>query len=240
FYHSLVKKRAKKNYIASITHEDGTLTGSMEDVSKEFIRYYEGLLGTGVQTEDIDPQILSSGPTLSPNHRSTLMAPVTDEDIKSTLRGIEGDKSPGLDGYTSTFFLKSWDVVGNDLVAAIKEFFRSGSILKQWNHTGITLVPKSSHSSRVTDFRPIACCNTVHKICSKILARRISEVLDAIVDEAQAAFVKGRNMTDNIYLMQQLLRQYFRKRVSPRCLIKIDLRKAIDSVSWAFLRQMLE
>lgn len=46
-------------------------------------------------------------------------------------------------------------------------------------------------------------------------------------------------MTDNVYLVQELLRHYNRKRASPRCLIKIDFRKAFDSVQWPFLRQLL-
>jgi hypothetical protein len=47
-------------------------------------------------------------------------------------------------------------------------------------------------------------------------------------------------MTDNINLMQELLRQYGRKHVSPRCTIKIGFRKAFDSVQWLFLRDLLQ
>jgi hypothetical protein len=46
-------------------------------------------------------------------------------------------------------------------------------------------------------------------------------------------------MIDNINLAQELLRQYGRKRTSPRCLIKVDFRKAFDSVQWPFLRDLL-
>ena len=46
-------------------------------------------------------------------------------------------------------------------------------------------------------------------------------------------------MVDNIHLMQELLRHYGRKMASPRCIIKIDFRKAFDSIQWSFLRQVL-
>lgn len=55
----------------------------------------------------------------------------------------------------------------------------------------------------------------------------------------QNAFLGGRLMTDNIHLLQELLRNYGRKRTSPRCMMKIDFKKAFDSVQWPFLHQLL-
>ncbi|RZB60490.1 LINE-1 retrotransposable element ORF2 protein [Glycine soja] len=47
-------------------------------------------------------------------------------------------------------------------------------------------------------------------------------------------------MMDNIFLVQEILRKYARKRSSLRCLLKIDLHKAYDSISWEFLDWMLK
>jgi hypothetical protein len=91
-------------------------------------------------------------------------------------------------------------------------------------------VLKSAHVSTASDFRPISCCNVVYKIISKILADRLGHALDGIISPMQNAFLGGRRMADNINLLQELLRQYERKRASLRCLIKIDFRKAFDSV----------
>ncbi|XP_074271216.1 uncharacterized protein LOC141595142 [Silene latifolia] len=38
---------------------------------------------------------------------------------------------------------------------------------------------------------------------------------------------------------EDIVRQYKRKFASPRCLIKIDLRKAYDTIEWTFLKEML-
>ena len=46
-------------------------------------------------------------------------------------------------------------------------------------------------------------------------------------------------MIDNINLAQEFLRHYGRKKTSPWCLIKIDFRKAFDSMQWVFLRELL-
>ena len=65
-------------------------------------------------------------------------------------------------------------------------------------------------------------------------------VLKDIISPIQNAFLGGRNMADNINLIQELLWHYGRKRVSPRCLVKIDFRKAFDSVQWPILRRLLQ
>lgn len=46
-------------------------------------------------------------------------------------------------------------------------------------------------------------------------------------------------MTESIHTAQELLTQYNYKRVAPRCLLKIDLRKAYDSINWDFLKGVL-
>lgn len=57
------------------------------------------------------------------------------------------------------FFISAWDVVGSLFVAAVKEFFISASLLKQMSATAIALLPKVPKTTKVTDYRPIACCN---------------------------------------------------------------------------------
>ncbi|XP_074300468.1 uncharacterized protein LOC141631739 [Silene latifolia] len=112
-------------------------------------------------------------------------------------------------------------------------------LLKQINTTTITLIPKVKHPVSVLEYRPIACCNILYKSIAKILCNRLSEVLPDIISSSQRAFIKGRNIVDNVLICQDLVRLYNRQAASPRCLIKIDLRKAYDTVEWDFVEQML-
>ena len=47
-------------------------------------------------------------------------------------------------------------------------------------------------------------------------------------------------MADNILLAAELIKGYSRKNNNPRCMIKMDLRKAYDSISWVFLFSVME
>lgn len=61
-----------------------------------------------------------------------------------------------------------------------------------------------------------------------------------LVHQNQGAFIKDRLILHNILLGQELLRGYNRTKLSSRCVIKVDLKKAYDSLSWSFLLQLLE
>ncbi|KAG8362726.1 hypothetical protein BUALT_Bualt06G0041300 [Buddleja alternifolia] len=70
----------------------------------------------------------------------------------------------------------------------------------------IVEVPKKAN-----DFRPLACCNVLYKVILKILANRITDCLESVVDVLQIAFILGRKISDNILLSQELFNGYERK-----------------------------
>jgi len=136
----------------------------------------------------------------------------------------------------SVLYGGSYLVYGQPLILMVEifcshsRFFTLGEILKQINHSIIALVLKSTNANSAADYRPISCCNVTYKVISKILAGQLAHVLNDIISPCHNAFLGGCYMTDNINLMQELFRQYGRKRISPRCIIKIDFRKAFNSV----------
>lgn len=101
------------------------------------------------------------------------------------------------------------------------------------------MIPKGNHASSVGDYRPIAGCNTIYKVVSKMLCNRLRLILPTIISENQSAFIAGRTIVQNVLICQDLVRLYKRKNTTQSCLIKIDLKKAYDNVDWAFVEEML-
>ncbi|XP_056695658.1 uncharacterized protein [Spinacia oleracea] len=107
--------------------------------------------------------------------------------------------------------------VKDDIYAAVKEFFDTGKMLRQVNNTSVTLIPKIQNATT-----------------------RMQGVIGDMISNAQSGFIPGRNISDNILLASELVKCYSRKYISPRCMIKVDLKKAYDSIEWPFLKQMLQ
>ncbi|KAL0439816.1 UNVERIFIED_CONTAM: hypothetical protein Slati_2464600 [Sesamum latifolium] len=178
--------------------------------------------------------------TLTIEEANGLLLPVTQTEIKEAFFDISEDSAPGPDGYTSAFFKAAWPEIGNDICAAVTECFVSGRLLKQLNATLLVLIPKVQLPVRVSDFRPIACCNVVYKAISKILVQCMQRVLHMLIDYSKNAFVPGRSIADSILLAQELLAGYNQVRLPQRCTIKVDIQKAYDSVNWDFILESLK
>ncbi|GKF53240.1 RNA-directed DNA polymerase, eukaryota, reverse transcriptase zinc-binding domain protein, partial [Tanacetum coccineum] len=55
----------------------------------------------------------------------------------------------------------------------------------------------------------------------------------------KSAFILDRAITDNILLVQELLKGYNCANGPKRCSLKIDIQKSYDTVSWTFLDEIM-
>ncbi|XP_074288783.1 uncharacterized protein LOC141613940 [Silene latifolia] len=63
--------------------------------------------------------------------------------------------------------------------------------------------------------------------------------MDKLVGKEQTAFISGRSLHGNVMLTQNLIKSYSRKYLTPRCMLKVDISKAFDSIQWPFVQNML-
>jgi hypothetical protein len=70
------------------------------------------------------------------------------------------------------------------------------------------------------------------------MANRLRRRLGEVVSTNQSAFIRGRSLHDNFILVRQVARKINLQR-QPGVLLKLDLTRAFDSISWSFLFEVL-
>nr|GFD15838.1 hypothetical protein [Tanacetum cinerariifolium] len=120
FFHKSVKSRNQRSRIESIRDAaDCEVTGPL--VVDCFVNHYHQFLGTDMECDDLNIEGLFLN-RISTDISFNMVRNVTNEEIKAAMFDIGDDRAPGPDGFTSAFFKKSWDIVGNDVCNAVREF----------------------------------------------------------------------------------------------------------------------
>lgn len=81
-FHSLIKRNAKRNFIAALMKEDGTFTTFKHAIQRKLLQFYGSLMGSWQATNGFDGEIMDVGPKVSSKQAGLLVENVTKEDIK--------------------------------------------------------------------------------------------------------------------------------------------------------------
>jgi hypothetical protein len=170
---------------------------------------------------------------------NNLKKPIFEEEIDQVIQEMPNGKAPGPDGFIVDFSKACWEIVKYDVYRVVEDSRRTTSILKALNATMITLIPKENETKTPDRYRPIALCNVVYKIISKVIANRLKPLLPTLISQEQAGFVEGRQTMDNIMHAHELIHTLkFHKRGG--MIIQLDLEKSYDKISWHYMVETLE
>ncbi|XP_012073905.2 uncharacterized protein LOC105635438 [Jatropha curcas] len=216
FFHRRASARQQQNRISSLRDESGNCC----------------YLNSGLEDHM---------PVITEEQNEFLLAPYSIEDVRATVFDMKADKASGLDWFNPGFYQGYWDIIGNDIAQNCIEIIHSGSIPDHLNVIGLVLIPKKSSPESMTDLRPIALCNVLLKIITKLLANHLRNILPLLILESRSAFVAGRNIQDNCILAFEALHAFHRKTRGSNfsTAVKMDISKAYDRMEWSFLRQIL-
>ncbi|KAL4324012.1 hypothetical protein GQ457_11G027330 [Hibiscus cannabinus] len=180
-------------------------------------------------------------PSVTADMNSGLLASFTAEEVIAAFRDINPRKSPGIDGLPSGFFRQHWDILGEDFVSLCLDLLRGHTDMASVNETVIVLIPKFDKPTSMKQLRPISLCTVIYKTVSKVLVNRMKAILPHCISSAQAAFVQGRAITDNILVAHELVHTLHTSvsRSSQGAVFKLDMEKAFDRVEWPFLKAVM-
>ena len=103
----------------------------------------------------------------------------------------------------------------------------------------LALIPKEKCACNFSRFWPISLCNTGYKIITKLIASRLKKILPSIIPKNQGGFIKGRNILDNLMLVQEAIHSSSHRK-EKGMVIKLDLSNTFDRVRHDFLFIVME
>ncbi|KAK3183588.1 hypothetical protein Dsin_030874 [Dipteronia sinensis] len=241
FFHASIKRRQYMNVLSSLSI-NGVLTDDRLIIRDHIIEFYSNLFSSDssrVETkffvvEDVIPSLVTDV------ENAFLISIPSMDDINDAVFAMDAASTHRPDGFSRGFYQQCWEVVGSDVVLAVQYFFRTWVILSGLNSSFIVLLPKLKDSISIDKFRLIVLSNLLFKIFSKLLADRLAQIAARIVSPHQFGFIRDRHIEDCIALASECVNVMYKKCYGGNLAMKIDIRKAFDTLDWSFLRRVLQ
>jgi hypothetical protein len=179
--------------------------------------------------------------SISVHDNDILTAPFTKVKFREAIFSMHPDKCSGPDGYSPGFYQHFWNLCSDDIFKECCGWLDTGQFPPDLNITNIAVIPKGYVQVSMKDWRPIALCNMLYKIISKVLANRLKKVLSQCISDNQSAFVPGRSILDNAMVAIEVL-HFMKSKTHGEdryVALKIDISKAYDRMDWNYLMAVL-
>ncbi|KAK9048582.1 hypothetical protein SSX86_032453 [Deinandra increscens subsp. villosa] len=236
FFHGIINKKRRQSTVNGLKI-NGEWVSSPQDIKYAFLEYFSKKFKKGNEVKVINRS--SRFRWLPESSRDFLESRPSMGEVKMAIWDCGSDKAPGPDGFSFGFIKHFWEVMKEDIVNFVSEFFDSASLPLGCNSSFISLIPKNQSPVSIVEFRPISLVGIQYKIISKILANRMAGVIDQIISPEQSAFIKGRQIIDGPLALNEMI-DWFGFKKKKMLVFKIDFAKAYDSVSWDYLDTMMQ
>ncbi|GJS83032.1 hypothetical protein Tco_0749573 [Tanacetum coccineum] len=184
-FHGLIKQKSRAQMIHCIMKE-GDLILDPSQIKKEFLNFFKEKFKHHDSNVDFPLFANSFGLCCLESH--ILETSVSLDEVKNTVWDCGSSKAPGPDGFSIAFVKKYWDDIKVNILEYVNIFLDTGLLPHGFKILFFT-------SSKV--ITPIFINIFVHsligvhyKIIAKILANRLSKVIDNIVSHEQSALHK--------------------------------------------------
>ena len=239
FFFRLEKKRGVDRRISALKTADGKTVSDTAGLCDVITSFYSDLFSSQ-PTDDIARASLLQhiDSTLSSAEAELCEGLLSLEECKAALLGMARRKAPGSDGLPMEFYLKFWDLLGEDLVCVLNSCFSSGRLSLSQRRGVISLSFKKGDRLDIRNWRPISLLNVDYKLAARAIAGRLLKIIHIVVADDQTCGVPGRFIGENVAFLRDVV-DFTTLSNSPAALLSLDQEKAFDRVEWSFMRRTL-
>ncbi|MCH82559.1 RNA-directed DNA polymerase (Reverse transcriptase), partial [Trifolium medium] len=120
FFHMSVTSRAKKKKIDKLVNEADVEMRTQPEICEVARNYFDYLFKANATIHE--PVLSLVAPKVTEEDNERLVAPITKEEVKNALFQMHPDKAPGPDGFNPAFYQHFWNLCGDDIYMAAKEW----------------------------------------------------------------------------------------------------------------------
>ncbi|KAI0493880.1 hypothetical protein KFK09_024006 [Dendrobium nobile] len=237
FFHAFANARRNANWISQIKNPDGLLTEDPREVEEGFFRFFQDKWKDRYCSLENWPKPWM---VLEEDDKILFKKELSEIEVKESVMRLGNNKAPGCDGLTHSFFKSFWEIIGEDVYKAVRFFFSTGKMSKEWKDALVVLIQKSTNPLTPFYYHPLSLCNSIYKIVANVNLNRLVLVFPRIISEEQLAFVKERYISDHLLLAQEI---FSKLRYSKACngylAIKLDMEQAYNNMCWLTLKKMI-
>uniref|UniRef100_A0A803K848 Reverse transcriptase domain-containing protein n=1 Tax=Xenopus tropicalis TaxID=8364 RepID=A0A803K848_XENTR len=180
------------------------------------------------------------GPDLHDLDFSSLVANITEEEVKMAIDQLRLKKVPGPDGLTAEFYKTFKDLLTPILVEVFRDCLGGGVLPPSMRISSLVLLSKGKDPVDVKNWRPIALLNTDRKLLAKVLFSRLILFSGTLLSREQFCTVKGRSIFGAVLSIREVL-ETCKAHNKGMYVLGLDQAKAFDRVDheylWATLRK---
>lgn len=141
FFHLSIIQRRNFNRITWLQSFTGVWI-EQEAGLQGFIRNFYCCLFFATRLQNFDQVLSLIPPLVTPEINDSLLALISNDDVRHAVFELSGSKALSPDSFSGLFYQRNWQVVGPSLCAAIRRFYDTGFLLKEFNRTNIVLISK--------------------------------------------------------------------------------------------------
>ena len=161
-------------------------------------------------------------------------------EIEEALVGSKNRKATGADGINTELYKYGSTNMTKRIQLFMNTCWKNKKTPNEWKTAVIVPIFKRGQRNNCDHYRGISLLNTGYKIYSKIITRRLRNIIEAIILEEQSGFRQNRSCIDNVFSLQQIIEKH-REFNRETYMIFIDYEKAFDRVDrqklWMIMRK---